>query len=187
MTMLYGVGHPDVSITDALAAAGLIGGTALLATPSRYHVALVTADGCITPHGPIDDLRDVFEARVFTPDAELRWLHEADQKGRAVFLTEDENLLPADFDPVPALAAIETLPTQYLLWGEPASASGQWTTLSAGRIGPRDVPIRATGGRVRLAAREYVAVDEHGNAYIAEERLIGLEPYQPRSKEGNAA
>lgn len=44
------------------------------------------------------------------------------------------------------------------------------------------VPVQTTA-RARLAARQYIAVEpEHGNAYVAEERLLRIEPYYPLSE-----
>lgn len=177
MIVLHSAGRTDLSLTEALASVDLVGATALLAAPARYNVAVITEDGCAIPAGPVD-LSPVFEARAFTADAELRWLHEADGRGHAVLLTEDTALLPASFERLEELTAFETLPAHYLIWGRSASVNGTWTTLTAGRIGALDVPVHARG-RARLTAVEYVAAEPaHGNAYVAEERLTGLEPYK---------
>lgn len=180
-TTLHGAAHPGVPLPAAIAASPLTGATALLTAPSSYRVARVDSAGnCATPDGPAD-LAPVYEARVFTPNAELRWLGEAGGPGRAVVLTEDPTLLPNDFPETNGLAlnAVGTLDAHHLLWGETTGQDGSrtWTTLSSARIGTLTVPVR-TSGRARLKSLQYVAVEpDHGNAYIAEERLIQLESY----------
>lgn len=180
---LHGAAHPRLSLAEAVVtcadAGALNGGTALLTAPASYRVALVTPDGdCATPDGP-PDLASVYEARVFTPSAELRWLGESGGPGRAVVLTEAPALLPDTFPETDGLAldAVSTLVAHHLVWGRATGEDGPWTTLSSTRIGALAVPVRASD-RVRLRSCQYVAVEpEHGNAFVAEERLIQLEPY----------
>ncbi|MGW0587803.1 type III-D CRISPR-associated protein Csx19 [Streptosporangium sp. NPDC002607] len=192
MTTLYGGAATGVTLPQALQAAGVAGGCALLTAPSAYHVTRVQGDGCVTPAGPVD-LSTVYEARAFTPKVELRWV----ETGYAVLLTEDRSLLPAFFgEPLEELSTVATAEAHYLVWGEAgASASGGrpvsggaedsapgWVTLRTARIGTLTVPMAPSSAqkRVRLAAREYIVADRvHGNAYVAEERLIGFEPYAP--------
>lgn len=175
MTTLYAAAACGVTLTEALEAAGVGGGCALLTAPSAYHMATAGGRGCVTPAGPVD-LSTVYEARVFTADVELRWV----EAGYAVVLTENASLLPVSFDePVETLTTVAVLETGYLVWGEVTAFAPGWTTLGSARVGTLSVPTTAapTAGRVRLAAREYVVADEaHGNAYVAEERLIGFGP-----------
>ncbi|GAA5075652.1 CRISPR-associated protein (TIGR03984 family) [Thermocatellispora tengchongensis] len=175
-TVLYGAAAEGRALADAIEAAAMDGGCALLTAPSAYHVARVEGRDCMTPDGPVD-LRAVYEARVFTPDRELRWV----ERGYAVLLTEDESLLPPSFpERLDALAAIDVLDHRYLVWGEATRGTPGWTALRSNRVPTIAVPAATGQSRVRLAAREYVAVEpEHGNAYVAEERLIGFEPYRP--------
>ncbi|WP_119726306.1 type III-D CRISPR-associated protein Csx19 [Thermomonospora amylolytica] len=154
-------------------------GVALLITPWRYHVALVR-DGQVLSRGDEIDLTGTFDVRVFNENAELRWLQTGDGRGRAVLLTEDAAALPADFTErhgdVHAIAVQEG---RYLLWGRSAGTSDGWTALTTERIGavhiPVDIPRRP--GYAALTTREYIARDpRHGNAYVAEERLLGFAP-----------
>ncbi|MGP4109724.1 type III-D CRISPR-associated protein Csx19 [Streptomyces sp. 4N509B] len=205
-TTLHAAAHPRITLATALAAgvdaSALTGATALLTAPSRYHVALLTADGsCLTPASPADpaglapvDLAHVYEARVFTPTVELRWLGEAGGPGRAVVLTEDPSLLPHDFPETDGLAldAVDTLDAHHLLWGEATTSQDDdgWTTLSSARVGTLTVPVPVrAGARARVGSRQYVAVEpHHGNAHVAEERLTHLEPYDPSTpQEGDNA
>ncbi|MFJ2034271.1 CRISPR-associated protein Csx19 [Streptosporangium sp. NPDC087985] len=176
MTTLYGAAATGVTLAQAMEAADVAGGCALLTAPSAYHVARVEAGGCVTEAGPVD-LSTVYEARIFTSRVELRWV----EAGYAVLLTEDESLLPAFFgERLDELSAETTLDARYLVWGEVKASTSGWVTLGSARIGTLTVPMATPFAqrRVRLAAREYVVADEvHGNAYVAEERLIGFEPY----------
>ncbi|GGO20285.1 hypothetical protein GCM10010116_40670 [Microbispora rosea subsp. aerata] len=177
--VLHGVAASGVTLAEALAAGAMTGGCALLTAPSAYHVARVTERGCHTRTGPVD-LSTVYEARVFTSEMELRWV----EAGYAVMLTEDEDLLAgSSWERLEPIRAIDTIDTRYLVWGTLKEADGGWGTLASARIGTLAVPLPAAapfvpGGRIRLVAREYVAVDrEHGNAHVAEERLLGFEFY----------
>lgn len=126
----------------------------------------------------IHDLSDVFEARIFTEDNELRWLNRNSGNGKAVLLSESEQsinnftLLEAD--------TYDVLPQQYLLWGKKATNQPtNWLSLSEARIGKLEVPINHSlknEERVYLKSCEYIAkADCYGNYMIAEERLVKLE------------
>lgn len=183
MTVLRAAAVTGLTLPRALEASGLDGGCALLTTPSAYRIASVTGGACRTPEGVVD-LSAVYEARVFTGEAELRWTGD-----RAVLLTEDRAPFPPAFDePVEDLEALTTLDNHYLLWGavdDSAAPGPGWVALSSTRVGRLTVPMPTTvprveghHRRVRLLTREYVVVgDDHGNVHVAEERLIGFEPY----------
>jgi CRISPR-associated protein (TIGR03984 family) len=179
VTILYGRAADGISLADAIQAAAPGHAAALLSSPTRYQVADVRDSACYGPAG-LCSLDDVFEARVFSPEAELRWLHSDSGRGRAVVLAEREDaLLPGFGQPLSPLAAVEVLPQRYLLWGQPIPpAQDGWARLYAARIGVLDVPLTVSdnGRRVYLTAREYVSVEPvHGNAHVAEERLLALE------------
>jgi CRISPR-associated protein (TIGR03984 family) len=135
-------------------------------------------DGSGSPIGS-----DVFEARIFNEDFELRWVQSGFdggvRRGPGVILHETEEL---GGEALPGITG--TLPRQYLLWGQgdptaPGLSEG-WSILSTARIGTFAVPLAnvASSRRVIVRAREYVAQEpDHGNAYIAEERLLGLSIY----------
>ncbi len=155
------------------------GGCALLTSPAAYRVSRVVDGECVTPAGPVD-LSAVYEARAFTKDLELRWLD-----GRAVLLTENEDLLPDTFEQIEPLPFEEVIETRYLVWGSAASGGSPapgWTTFVSRRVGAIDIPVTVPPDKsgAQLVAREYVAVEEqHGNAHVAEERLIRFKPYAP--------
>ncbi|MGV9566020.1 type III-D CRISPR-associated protein Csx19 [Streptomyces sp. NPDC003480] len=181
MTTLHARAHDGITLTDALARAGFNQAVALLSSPHEHVVAQVSAGACRTCNPDPYPLQAVFEARVFDQDRELRWLCDSGTRGRAVLLSEDADLLPATFAAdVPPLAAEETLETHYLLWGRPQPQHhADWTTLHTPRIGTLHVPVPTPepDRRLRLVAREYISVEpDHGNAYVSEERLLGIEP-----------
>lgn len=179
MTALYGQAADGISLAEAIRRAVAGRAVALLSSPARYEIAEVRDGLC---HGPQDPcpLDEVFEARLFSPELEVRWQHTAGGLGRAVAVAERQDMLPAQFGQ--ALAPVEVvavIPQRYLLWGKtiPPRHPG-WASLFSARVGVLPVPLSvpAGGRRVCLTAREYVTVEPaHGNAYVAEERLLGLE------------
>jgi CRISPR-associated protein (TIGR03984 family) len=176
---LYSRADDDITLPEAITLAAPRSGIALLASPARYQVADVRDGTCYGPTGPCA-LDEVFEARVFGPDLELRWLHAGAGRGRAVALAEQEAALPAEFsEALPVLAAVRTFEQHYLLWGMTVDpVADGWATLFSARVGTLSVPLASSGQghKVRLRAWEYVAVEpDHGNAYVAEERLTSLE------------
>jgi CRISPR-associated protein (TIGR03984 family) len=179
---LYSAAADGVTLPWTLRHAAPPGGIALLISPRRYHVALLNDTREITPRNGEIHLDDVFEARIFSPIAELRWLHTGDGKGRAALLTEDAMALPDEMSERPApINAADTNAGGYLLWGRVAgTAHDGWTTFATERIGTLDIPAAVPAGHAHVATREYIAVDpSHGNAYIAEERLLHFEPISP--------
>lgn len=174
MTTLYAASAENLPLPEALAT--VPDGRALLTSPSAYRAGLVRDGRCLSPTGPID-VSAVYEARAFTEHLELRWM----EPGHAVLLTEREEAIPAAFTTrIAPLNAVTTIQTRYLLWGSATPLAPGWTTLRSSRVGVITVPVAHTGReRVRLTVREYVAADAHGNAYVADERLIRFEPYRP--------
>ncbi|NJP97984.1 hypothetical protein HCN51_52650 [Nonomuraea sp. FMUSA5-5] len=178
MTTLYTAFTQDVTLAEALAKADMEGACAFLTTPTAFSIARVRGGTCEMPQGRVD-LAAVYEARVFTPRAELRWM---ETEGHAVVLTEEEGILPPSFsEHLPPMQAVATLPARYLVWGHASSPRPGWVTLRSREVGAITLPSpRSATDRVRLTAREYVVADtDHGNAYVAEERLVGFEPYSP--------
>ncbi|SDR23484.1 type III-D CRISPR-associated protein Csx19 [Thermostaphylospora chromogena] len=181
MTSLYGTAAYGIALEKALAV--IPGGCALLTTPSAYHVAKVNGTRCVRPTGPVD-LSAVYEARVFTQDIELRWT----EPGHAVVLAEREDALPRSFgERIDTLTAETTRDVPYLVWGKATPLTPGWIILHSNRIGSLTIPMAdppPRGSRIRLLAREYIVADEiHGNAYVAEERLIDFESYSPKGDE----
>ncbi len=157
----------------------LEGVVAFLASPYRFHVTRADGSAALTgSDGRPVPLGSVFEARLFGPDAELRWLSTR-ERGRAVIIAENPLELEDTWRPMESLQA-ELLPGHYLLWGEgvdaPTLASG-WSRLVAARIGTLDVPVSGVrpGQRARIESVEYlVEYEPHGNVAVADERLLRL-------------
>lgn len=127
-------------------------------------------------------LDGIFEARLFTPEAELRWLKTGpEQQGRAVIISERELAPPSGFSEVDQYfkQAFSSMEQSYVLWGEadqqsPALAEG-WSLLATARIGRLPVPVNGSGEYVTLSSQEYLDCDDFGNVFVAQERLTKLE------------
>ena len=184
-TLLWSAGD-GLTLPQALAEAGGTlascedGPTALLYSPTRCRLGRVDAAGeVIDARGHAIDLDDVFEARAFSTRAELRWLHEAGGKGRAVLLAEKTPVSPTWNVAGEPLRAYGTIDQTYLLWGEARgdAPAEDWSRLVEARIGAIEVPVAVDKGqRVELWAREYLTADDQGNVSVVEERLLGLRP-----------
>jgi CRISPR-associated protein (TIGR03984 family) len=163
----------DVTLVGALSAYASVlgeGRCALLYSPSRCVVASVADDGNLLSPTAFR-LDEVFEARVFGADAELRWLHTGGGSGRAALVNERHGAETRE--------VLDTKNGTYLVWG---SGTGEqpmpgWSVVSEARVGSIAVPVAdlAAGGRVVLRYTEYLAPeDEHGNVAVIEERLSGM-------------
>lgn len=121
-------------------------------------------------------LDDVFEARVFNSQAELRWLHDARGRGSAVVLSESSSGNFFGNTPAPEPDIVDCLETTYLLWGKRAGNKhpAGWTRFATARIGTFDVPLPDVQEYAQFTAREYLKEYVDGNVCFAEERLTGL-------------
>lgn len=189
--VLHGRRSEKIDAAAALGSAGFTSGVALLASADAYRVArwdgrrlLVPAVGGETEAElPATGRGAVFEVRMFDGVAELRWVNRAAGFGRAVVLSEQSERVDGTLaKPLAPLVVVHSIDTSYLLWGSAAAEAGSvpkaWTRLLEARIGRLDVPLPSAetqlGDRVLLDTVEYVVTDDHGNAYVAEELLVGL-------------
>ncbi|WP_295888653.1 hypothetical protein [uncultured Thiohalocapsa sp.] len=109
MTCLYRFACADVPLADCLAKSF---------AQVKLH-GLLQAPGAIRlvtwPHLHDDEagslLSQVYEARLFNEDGELRWLRdpEAPGTGRAAWITEADAPAPVGFTALPSLTDLETL------------------------------------------------------------------------------
>lgn len=192
MTALFTYSRQPVHLEHALAAfaslPGTDGATGLLYTPRQCLLTTLTAGRLRDCHGDPVDLTGVYEARLFCPAAELRWLNDPGPEAghRAVILAEEEQAgRLADWTARPRTDVLDRLPQTYLLWGEGtghAEHAGKplaagWSLLATARIGALPVPVAQVQGNERVVLRsvEYVVEAEHGNAVVFEERLLKLE------------
>src|SRR5437764_529661 len=81
---------------------------AILYTPSKCYLALVDASGNFEVQDSADKFSadNIFEARIFNTQAELRWLKSCG----AAIITEETFKSDKDF--------VGTNPQSYLLWGQ---------------------------------------------------------------------
>lgn len=188
---LHAIARDNTTLQDSLDACQSVwkaeGAIALLYSPRSCQFArLVWSENqlvLMNPKNQSVDLSDVFEARIFNSEAELRWLNQFNGTGQAVLLSEDEKSLDG-YKSVEALTDLESLPQTYLLWGEgwtkPNTWGEEWSRLTLARIGSLPVPISGIERKERkqfvgLKVREYLKADDYGNTSVVEERLLGLE------------
>lgn len=164
------------SAADAVAATpGEI--TVLTATPTDFIVA-ARRDGRLA--APNDSAWSIpvtcFQLTAFDRERELRWLADGDN-GTAVWIAESKDLMPGSVSGT--LHYVERLSQRFVLWGrpEPDEVSGVFSTWSQARIGRAHYPCSPgtdPADRAVLDAVEYVTVDDHGNASVADARLTAI-------------
>ena len=190
---LFCYGHDNLTLKQALQDCGslLQGGVALLYSIQSCQFAKVSPDNSILDNQnrviPLDNFNQqyIFEARIFNSQYELRWLNLNNGLGRSAIIfekTELEQKMPQNWQNSPNLPYLESLPQQYLLWGQKtdAAANAGWQKLSSARIGTLTIPLEKDiqpNQRVYLQTREYLGeIDcDNGNVAVIEERLIKLE------------
>ncbi len=203
---LYGRARNDLTLQEALEAAWPMfegqQAIALLYSPRICIFARLEGKDLRDHKGRQVNLAEIFEARIFNRDAELRWLNQSGGKGRAVLLTQPElpSACKANLPEDVSFVALKTLDQTYLLWGEGTTIKSEngWSLLTTARIGRLEVPLNGVRAnkRVHLHALEYLAeVDaegkiidagselvreeekllRHGNVAVVEERLLYLE------------
>lgn len=164
------------SAADAVAATpGEI--TMLTATPTDFIVA-ARRDGVLV--APDDSAWTVpaacFQLTAFDRERELRWLADGDH-GTAVWIAESKVLLPGSVSGT--LHYVQRLSQRFVLWGrpDPAETSNVFSTWSQARIGRARYPCPPgtdPTDRAVLDSVEYVTVDDHGNASVADARLTAI-------------
>lgn len=192
-TTLYGYRTEMLSLSEAIRAcqAVLQGAIALLYSPQSCQLACLGNDSTLglADKSEVNLTSDIsiFEARIFNPVCELRWLNRMSGKGDAVLLWEPpappESLQKIDGFSEPEKIKCESLEQQYLLWGEMSQKSQPecdgWLRLAEARIGKLDVPLERQPEktqRVYLKTFEYLAaVGQYKNFAVIEERLVKLE------------
>ncbi|ELS31692.1 MULTISPECIES: type III-D CRISPR-associated protein Csx19 [Pseudanabaena] len=183
---LNGRKSQDISLQDAIAACQAHfnnSAIALLYSPTACQFAKLEGGSLRDFVGKEIETAPIFEARIFNETSELRWLNLSSGIGSAVLISQDN--ISAIFKDECNLKYFESLPQQYVLWGEgmassPKSSEG-WSRLGAARIGAMDVPIAditTNEQRVILKVIEYLReVDDHGNVAVVEERLVCLKSF----------
>lgn len=182
---LHGVHHPEqVTATEALtwlhgddpSASTTIG---YLLAPDRaqwFTVDHATAQGPTSPR----ELTRVFELVTSDGRRQLRWLHQADGRGRAVAAAEDPTLLPIGvaLPEDPGRYRFDDRHTRRLAGTVTTHPASGWATLTSARFAPAEVPVTAARGDYVMAEfAEYVVGDEHGNLSVVDTLLLGLVRY----------
>ncbi|OKH18642.1 CRISPR-associated protein Csx19 [[Limnothrix rosea] IAM M-220] len=182
-TTLYSYASNYLMTLEAAIAIGresLEGAIALLYSPQTCQIAILKNSQLTNSSGSrILGIQDVFEARIFNSNCELRWLNQTNGNGKTVFLSESQLSLEAFTE---KNQKCEPLSQQYIVWGEKAKnqpkAEG-WQRLAEARIGKLDIPCEQTlekHQRIYLKTKEYLAAeDQCGNYAVIEERLLNME------------
>lgn len=153
---------------------------ALLYSPQSCQLAQLTQDTLKNSQDqPIENLNEVFEARIFNTNCEVRWLNCNNGTGKAVLLTENHLEQLESFAHLDSINC-ERIEQQYLLWGEKAKSlphNNNWQRLSEARIGNLDIPLDQEvkkNQRVYLKTYEYLSneFNQYGNFSVIEERLV---------------
>lgn len=150
--------------------------TVLAATPTEFTIVARRDGVLVAPgHATWAVPSTCFQLTGFDRERELRWLADGDS-GTAVWLAESESLLPGPVSGT--LRYVERLAQRFVLWGRPdAGGTGVFSTWSQARIGREHYPCMPGAGpedRAVLDTVEYVTVDDHGNAAVADALLTAI-------------
>lgn len=188
-----------------------IGTIGLFYTPQQCQFVRYDNGEIRDANGNLFKLEQVFEARLFHSNAELRWLRDPNTNGlgRAVYLFENTKNMFSFDEPDWQLHTLSNLTVHknhYLLWGKQWQYNDKnsqnqrldqgWSLLANAQIGklPVPVPNLQKNQRIRLKTREYFGLPhdangkptlaaQHGNQVVVEERWLSLEAYNISSKE----
>jgi len=147
---------------------------AILYSPKKCHLALFDGAKFVDENDKEINVSNVYEARIFNPDKELRWL----ASGENITLTDVYLKNEKDF--------VDTVDQKYLLWGQSTGKSNEnWTQFAEARIGAFFVPIPnvADKGYAQFTAVEYLKEFEDGNVAVFEERLTGISEVENNDRE----
>lgn len=150
--------------------------TVFVSTPTEFVVA-VTDGGVLQRAGEDRWVLPprTFQLQAFNGTTELRWIAQRDS-GRVAWVSEDRDALPDGS----ALERpfVDAIDARAVMWGDPeGSEDEQFSRWTAARIGTAHYPVAAGthGQRAVLSSREYLNVDEYGNANVFERRITALE------------
>ncbi len=190
MTKLFSYQQEQISLEEATQLSFSINDYGLFYTPTQCLFGRWDGDKIRDATDKPLDLEQVFEARLFNSNVELRWLKgfTPDNLGNAVYLFEQPTANNKNWIQQPTLSNLKTHENQYLLWGEYWQADNlaeNWSCLATSRIGKLLVPVAnlQKNQRVILKTREYFGLPdnvagEHGNKVVIEERWLSLDLYK---------
>ncbi len=138
---------------------------AILYAPKKCYLALFDGEKFVDENGEIE-IKDVYEARIFNSEKELRWL----SSGETATLSDANFVNEKEF-------VDKNENQKYLLWGQSTGKSnGNWTQFAEARIGAFFVPIANVADKdyAQFTTVEYLKEFEDGNVAVFEERLTGI-------------
>lgn len=192
MTELFSYNQERLSLQQAIQLPLEKGTYGLFYTPTQCQFGYYNGEKISDAYDKSLDLSQVFEARIFNSNAELRWLREpsTDGLGNAVYLSDKKAKLK-DWKQQPTLSDLTIHNNHYLLWGEywqTENLANTWSCLATARIGKLLVPVAnlQKNQRIILKTQEYFGLPrdadgklslagEHGNKVVVEERWLSLE------------
>jgi CRISPR-associated protein (TIGR03984 family) len=167
----------SLELTKSVFGCGVVIG--FLSTPTEFMVVKLEGGLLKGPNGTVD-LGPVFEARVFSNEAELRWLAETDGVGKAVVLAETELSTLASEGWKRESYVVTKQSCEYILWGRGTGKfTNGWGGVSAARIGTIPLPLKVEENKCAILktivyfCKELPNTD--GNCVVLDERLLGLE------------
>lgn len=163
----------------------------------RPQLARVENGTIVGPNGPVD-LASVYRADLFDDHRHLRWYRrQGSATARAVLITEGP-FSATGFDEEQVLRCLP-LQQRYLLWPhfDEANSLGAlepgWHWAGSTRTAGFEVPVAAqVDKRMALITREYVVVDTSvtdrldGNAFVLDERYVGIQPVELTDQEASS-
>lgn len=161
MTDLYRYRAAGTGLSECLA--GAFGGRRLIGfaqSPGRLLWLVWDGQRC-DPSG----LDQVYEARLFCEQGELRWLRdpESDGAGRAAWVSEQASA-PTGFEPIaPALSDLDFVDGRIISYGEDFPGAEVPKTIGAYALREYIGPAPGTAG-------------EDGNRVVVEQRILGIVP-----------
>ena len=132
---------------------------AILYSPKECHLAKFDGNGFLDVNGEID-VSEVYEARVFNSDKELRWV---------------EGFEPVEISDAKFSDCEKNEDIKYLFWGKKnGEPSNGWTEFAEARIGKFFVPKEINSEYAQFTAVEYLKEFKDGNVAVFDERLTGI-------------
>ena len=150
MTELYTYHKDQLSLSEVIQLPLAKGTLGLFYAPKQCQFGRWDNGKISDAQGQPFALGQVFEARLFHPTAEVRWLREpySDALGRAVYLMDNEHKSQTAFKgkgwQTQTLNNLSLQNNQYMLWGdywETDDSTEGWSALATTRIGKLSVPL----------------------------------------------
>jgi CRISPR-associated protein (TIGR03984 family) len=169
----------------AMHASGIVGFLYAPSAAPRFFL-LGSAEPTPGPGGEPLPVKEAYEVRLFDGKRDIRGRRDGNRWRIAV--VSDGSVADGFSDAVAAAMQLTVngdVPDcdfrdhEYLLWGRKARGEaqrGDWTRLTAARIGALWVPHRLEDGHdgIVMTAREYFCIAHDGNVALTGERLTGL-------------